>query len=216
MKREGVEMFRGFVALPVPDSIKWPLERLQRDLQERVGKASVRWTRPNQMHLTLRFLGQARRDRLGALEQILRKIARDFPPLALRARGIGCFPSCERPNVVWVGVEDRQGGAGVVEMEGALRAELRGAGTHEEEREFHPHLTIGRIRDAADARRVGFLVQHLPAPEIGEWVAGEIQLIESRLSAEGSSYTELFSAPFSGEENSARGEGEEVVSSRHS
>ena len=98
------EMFRLFIALPVPDAIKAELEILQRQLREQLPRDCMRWTRPEQIHLTLKFLGYVSSDKLEDLSGAVAEACRAFAPLHLRAERIGFFPQIRFPRVVWAWV----------------------------------------------------------------------------------------------------------------
>src|SRR5690349_11728363 len=86
------ETARLFVALPVAESVKEELRRLQAELRERLPDGLVRWTRPEQIHLTLRFLGEVETGRVGDLITAVRGVGDYSATLRLRADGVGVFP----------------------------------------------------------------------------------------------------------------------------
>lgn len=98
--------FRLFVAVQVPDEIKAALERAQGKLRPTAPESAVRWTNPDQMHITLRFLGSVETERVERLVTELSLACREFGPLSLRAERIGFFPNDRRPRVLWAGVYD--------------------------------------------------------------------------------------------------------------
>lgn len=172
-------------ARPIAEIQKW-----QDRLQTATGRASVRWTRPEQIHLTLQFFGNVAQDRVDELIGVMEQACRGVGPFGLSISGLGCFPSLGRPQVVWVGVH------GDLDDLRRLQKQVQSAtsqfGDHAEEREFHPHLTIGRVKaPPAEARHVGELIRQSQTTPLGEWQVREIALIQSKLTPQGSVYSWL-------------------------
>src|SRR5262249_20105479 len=132
---------RTFIAIEMPKQIKAALARLQQDLRR--AQADVSWTRQENFHLTLRFLGEVEERRLEALKQVCAESAAEFAPFTLRLGGAGVFPNLRRPRVLWAGL------AGDVEIAAALQRRLEAGlvsiGFAPEDKAFSPHLTIGRV-----------------------------------------------------------------------
>ena len=142
------------------------------------------------MHLTLKFLGNLEAGQPPVLAAALQEHVHGLKPLRLSARGWGCFPSPQRPSVIWAGL------AGELDALRALQAVVEracaGFGSHSEDRAFHPHLTIGRVKAFGPAgRRIGERVRSEPSDDLGEWEVDRISLIRSRLSSQGSIYSSL-------------------------
>src|SRR4051812_7451283 len=102
------ELFRLFIAISVPDAVKTEMEQAQAELRRALPEGCVRWTRREQFHLTLKFLGSVEAQRVAALADAIRGACQGFTPLRLRAERIGCFPDLRFPRVVWAWVHDRQ------------------------------------------------------------------------------------------------------------
>src|SRR5512134_624706 len=102
MSGEGGKL-RLFIAIALPDDIKARLAALQRELREGLGRSSISWTRPENLHLTLRFLGDISSDRIDDLTAALAAAAASQAPLNLTVAGLGCFPSSRRPRILWAG-----------------------------------------------------------------------------------------------------------------
>ena len=94
---------RAFIAIDLPPAVKTALEDVAATLAGRVPQGAARWVRPEQMHLTLRFLGDTPADRLPALYAALDALAAGRVPFTLHLTEVGCFPNTRRPRVVWVG-----------------------------------------------------------------------------------------------------------------
>lgn len=189
------DSLRLFAALELPPPVLKRLAEIQAGLQARAPGDAVRWVRPSNIHLTLKFYGDVERARLPALRAMLAQAAQTSQPLALALGGLGCFPDAKRPRVVWVGVEG--------ELE-ALRALQRAveAGSHAlgyppEGRAFSPHLTLGRVSERARPAAVRRLTEALSQarPEAGApFTLGALSLMQSDLKPGGAAYMQLFAA----------------------
>ena len=135
-----VAEYRLFVALTAPELVRREVEKAQAELRACVPQARVTWTRREQFHLTLKFLGNVEGERAGGLVEAVRGAASGFAPLRLRAEGVGCFPDLRSPRVVWLGVRDLRGGAA------PIAARDRGG-----LRQFHRPGTAGTIQRAPHA-----------------------------------------------------------------
>lgn len=185
------DTIRAFIALPVPEVVRTACTRLQRRLESACPPQSVRWSPSDQMHLTLRFLGNIPSQAVESLNTALAAIGRDCPPLALEAFGLGCFPHVRRPRVIWVGL--RGDLEGLLRLQQAIDAAVQPWCVKTETREFHPHLTLGRVRDAAARRaaEVGQVIEGMSVESLGAWRAVEIRLMRSQLSPQGAVHTML-------------------------
>ena len=190
-------MIRCFIAIELPSEVLRVLE----DLQGRLGKGreqAAKWVPAGGIHLTLVFLGDVPADRIPLAASVMGRVAATGTPLALYLAGAGCFPSADRPRVLWAGL------AGDVDQLARLQARLQDAmaesGFPRETRGFTPHLTLARMRDLAmpdELRRVGSAVRALSVPRVG-FVAREIALIRSDLLPSGAVYTVLATSRLGG------------------
>src|SRR5262245_61664854 len=138
------ETSRLFVALTIPDAIKARLAELQANLRSRLPAASASWPRAENLHLTLRFLGNVARDRIDTLRIALDEVARNTVPIALAAEDVGCFPNVRRPRVLWAGVRAEGG-----QLENLHRrvADATASFTREPaEGNFVGHVTLARFK----------------------------------------------------------------------
>ena len=103
-----IETHRLFIAISIPDKVKSEIEKVQDTLRRAMPIGAVRWMKPEQFHLTLKFLGNVKVSDTDALVQAAEEVCKNFPPLKLRAEWLGFFPNENRPRVVWIGVHDRK------------------------------------------------------------------------------------------------------------
>jgi 2'-5' RNA ligase len=182
---------RLFVALPLPLEMLDLLGQVQRQLRKLLSGEEVRWCRPDQMHLTLKFLGNVDATQVDILQEALSEGSSRHAPLLLRSGKVGCFPDFHRPKVLWMGIE------GTLQQLEALHQFIdratQGFGDHAEDRPFRPHLTLGRIKlIQPDAARIleNFLGNQ-PALSQIQWASAYFELIQSLLKPEGAVYQTL-------------------------
>ena len=200
------EHFRLFVAISLPDDVKNQIERAQEELRRAVPGRGVRWTTREQLHLTLRFLGNVDAQRVGALTEALREACAAFAPLQLRAEGIGFFPDARRPRVVWVGVQDGQGL--LPRLQSAVQTATREFTTEEPEDRFTGHVTLGRIKalPRPEEKALAAAGAGIAARLFGEWTAREVELVRSELSPTGARHTCQAVAPLTSSRAPASGQ----------
>jgi 2'-5' RNA ligase len=183
---------RTFIAIELPQAIQDALRALTVRLQPSGGRVS--WMHAENIHLTLRFLGEVDAEHVEGLAAILSDAYRGVTPFPLRVRGVGAFPNWRKPNVLWVGTEPLEGGLELVQT--AAESAARAIGLPPESKPFHPHLTLVRVKDA---RTVGPLVESLQAEanfDAGEFQASGVTLFSSELRPKGPVYQRLREFPF--------------------
>jgi len=186
-----MESLRCFVAVPLSDELKARVTDFQQRLSSRLSTYALKWTKRQQLHLTLVFLGNVDADRIDPVKAALTIACTACPPLELKLACAGCFPSIQRPGVVWVGV----GGAAssLCALAQSARMAMEPFCERPEKKPFNAHLTIARVK-AAPARevaRIGASIQSMKMEPLGEWRADEVQLIRSELFREGPRYSVL-------------------------
>lgn len=178
---------RAFIALALPDAVKAALQDVIVDLSDLAPPRSVRWVKPPAMHLTLRFLGETSLVVLPALSTALDTVAGQHAAFDLQLAGLGCFPNCKRPRVIWAGVDttpDPRAGV-LATLKAEIDAALVPLGWEAETKPFHPHLTLGRVKDAAAVSSIQWQANIAPV----RFAVTAIHLIESQLLPEGPRYT---------------------------
>jgi 2'-5' RNA ligase len=189
------QAFRLFIALPLPEAVKAEIEKAQADLRQALPEGRVRWTKREQFHLTLRFLGNVDAQRFEPLADAVRRACRCSAVLELRAEGIGFFPNLRRPRVVWAGVSDRQ--EQLSRLQRAVEAATRDFTAEESGERFAGHVTLGRIkaikREEADG--LAKLAAGLAARFFGAWTADKVEITHSQLSPDGARHTTLATIP---------------------
>lgn len=173
--------FRAFIAIHLPDEVKRALAEIATELARRVESGAVRWVRPEQIHLTLRFLGDIPFEQVPAIGAAM-DAAASTPAFAPHLSGTGCFPNQRRPRVIWVGLVDEE--ARLATLKATLDAGLAPLGYPPEEKPFRAHLTLGRVKDERGVAGVEWSAD-VPGLEVP---VAAIHLIESQLRPDGPIY----------------------------
>jgi 2'-5' RNA ligase len=181
---------RLFVALEIPAAVRENLAALVRELRPLAPE--VRWARLENMHLTLKFIGEVPPPKADAIRAALVHVHAEERPLEMHFRGLGFFPDEKRPRVFWAGIE---AGPGLPRLAAALENALEPLGVPREERAFTPHLTLARFHPPGTPEKLRAAVQKDSARDFGTFRAAEFHLIESHLKSSGAEYTRLASFP---------------------
>jgi 2'-5' RNA ligase len=185
---------RLFVALDIPQSIRTAIEQYVDDLRRITPDA--KWVRPESYHVTLKFVGEWKRDVreiISALEKI------EAPPVDIAFRNSGFFPNARVPRVFWAGIEADANLAPLARRIDEACAKL---GIDREDRDFSPHLTLARSGSGSPRPkrhepatpaliRLAERIAGIPEPEFGTMHATEFFLYESKLSSGGAVYSKL-------------------------
>jgi 2'-5' RNA ligase len=191
------QRIRTFIAISLPVDVVSRIRQMQSQLEPAVRSGAVRWAAPEQIHLTLKFLGGIDSASLPELEAALQCACAGVGSFELRAEGLGGFPDLQWPRVLWVGIT-----GGLNALHALQKNVLRetGAWGGPEERAFHAHLTIGRVKKCSprDLRELIAKIGSMSEPRLGSWQAIELHLMRSELSPDGSRYTCLATIPLGG------------------
>lgn len=178
---------RLFIAIELPLEIKQGIARVQEQLRK--SGADANWTRPEGIHLTLKFLGEVEEAKAAGIIEALNGACRGAGPLGLEIAGAGAFPNGKAPRVLWLGV------TGDVVKLAALQASVEDAmanrGFEREERRFSPHLTLARIRFPKPRDNWPQKIESFRDVNLGGFEADHISLMKSELKREGAVYTEV-------------------------
>ncbi len=187
---EQIPLIRTFIAVNLASFVVEEIAKVQAALRA-ADPGVVRWTRVENMHLTLKFLGDIEQDCVAPILSRLRRVVHDRPAFRVEARRLGGFPDLKRLRVIWVGLS----GEGLTVLSKDLETALRELHFPAEKREFHPHVTLGRVRSQRGWDQVLPLVQHYAHTSFGTSVIDQVRLYRSDLRPTGAIYTALGSAP---------------------
>jgi 2'-5' RNA ligase len=178
---------RAFIAIALPPPVLLAAGIVQKKLK--ADGICLKWVRPENMHLTLRFLGDIDRRQLPEIETAMGTAAKAVPPFALNAKRIGVFPNMRAPRVVWMGIE------GALELLMRVHHRLTEAldplGFPPEPHAFTGHLTLGRVADRISPQLLQEAVSTAGQIESGVFPVDRICLIKSDLKPTGAVYTRL-------------------------
>jgi 2'-5' RNA ligase len=183
---------RVFLAIPLHGIFCREIENILSPL--RLDIPGVRWTEPSQVHLTLHFFGPVPIKEIELIDLFSKKVAALFSPFKLRMNRIGAFPSLERPDIVWLGVEEPSGC--LLSFQKALQGEIRTHGFKTETRPFQPHVTIGRVKRKSQELKPLLAKVRFEWPTPGK-TAEHFSLYQSHNLPEGVRYEILKTYPFS-------------------
>lgn len=183
-------MIRAFVAVVLHEELRAAVAATVERLRP-LGRA-VAWVPPQNLHVTLQFLGNQSEERLAEAEAALADAAAGRAPIDVTFHGVGAFPGLERPRILWVGLA--QGALEARGLQAAVAAALAARGFAKEERPWHPHLTIGRVPDERRWRReagpsLRSAIAQAATTTFGTQRVAEVALMQSDLSPAGARYT---------------------------
>lgn len=174
------------------------MEKVQTELGELLPDKAARWTRREQYHLTLRFLGNVEASRADELIRASQAACRHFAPLDLTAQGLGFFPDARFPRVLWVGVKDRTGHLQSVWQE--IQTATQAFTQEEREDQFVGHITVARLNRLRrpEAENLADTVEKFQNHVFGQWTVNQLELVRSELSPQGARHTVLAALPLAG------------------
>lgn len=177
---------RTFVAIKLPDEIKELLKSVQTTLDR--GFRGVSWTRPESIHLTLKFLGEIDDRKVGEATAALEGAAKGIGPFSLELEGVGSFPNARNPRVVWAGIKTSPE---LIVLQQAIEKNLQAIGFEAEERPFTPHLTLCRIKTPDDGRALGRLIAETKPQASMAFEVSSFAFMKSVLKPTGAIYTPI-------------------------
>jgi len=177
---------RTFIAIELPKNIKDSLSQLQAELKS--SNADVKWVAPENIHLTLKFLGEIDDKKSEKIIQIIEEVAKGKNKFQVRISLLGAFPKIGSPRVIWVGIE--AGDKETKEIAEELEEKIAKIGVPKEKRPFSSHITIGRLRSPLKRE---ILIKYLKEKsglggKILEFSADKITLFKSTLTPKGPIY----------------------------
>lgn len=188
-------LLRAFIASELPPALQDAVHNATAGLRETLRDGLIRWVPSHNVHLTLKFLGDVSPSSLDLIKQMLMAEASQFPAFAVQVEGLGCYPNLRRPRVLWVGLKAP---TELSWLQRAIEAAAARLGYESEERDFSPHLTIGRVRQnvsSDDVHQIRTALEGCRIGLLGSARVDAVHLFKSELRPEGSIYTKLFSAP---------------------
>ena len=195
---------RSFIAVNIGLNALRAVAEEQSGLRRRVGErgADVRWVAPQNLHVTIRFLGQVTEPMVAAIQDGLEPVVRTIAPFEVTAAGLGVFPDEQHPRVVWVGLRD-EGALG--RLYDGISEVLVGMGFNLDAKPFRSHVTIGRV-EGGDFAALAACLAESGERAYGAFTVREIVCYRSDLRPSGADYHMLWRLPFGGRARGARPE----------
>lgn len=184
---------RAFIAVDLSEAVRSTIAKLIRSLRSKID--GTKWVEPENLHLTLKFLGDIPINDLHRLIAAMTRAASQIEPFDLEFLGCGAFPQAEHPKTVWIGCD--RGSEDLTRLAKAVEDEMFQLGFPRENRRFSPHLTIGRVkRDSkiADTSFADFFEEQKLRP-FGSCGVDQLVLYSSELTRRGPIYDELAVVP---------------------
>ncbi|MCI0519948.1 MAG: RNA 2',3'-cyclic phosphodiesterase [Chloroflexi bacterium] len=185
---------RAFIAIEIPASIQVKLHEVSRNLKGRISGGAVRWTPVENIHLTLKFLGDVSPASMEMVKKLLAAETARHGEFEIQVSGLGAFPNTRRPRVIWIGI---QAPDDLIILQRRIEEDAARLGYPAEERGFTPHLTLGRVaRNAAigDLRQIGEAIEAAKVGLLGASRVQAVKLFRSDLRPSGAVYSCLFAA----------------------
>jgi 2'-5' RNA ligase len=182
---------RCFIAVDINKKVRRGIKDLQQDLLLRSGieEFDAKWVDPENIHLTLKFLGPTREEQVEQVGGILEETARGFlTPFDISVAGMGAFPNIRNPKVIWVGMQTPDS---LHSFQQQLEEKLAVVGFVPEKRTFAPHLTLGRVKDFRDRRALASLLEEHAGEDLGGFAASRVIFYRSDLLPSGPVYSVL-------------------------
>ncbi len=181
---------RCFISIDIPEQIRRDIGELIAILRKYNG--DVKWVVHQNIHLTLKFLGKTLKDLVPEIGEVLSKIVLSYKTFCIKIYGVGVFPNKRYPRVLWVGMED-------LDILRKLQSDIDNAmtslGYQREERDFHPHLTIGRVRSQTGMSRLIYELDTFQSKDFGSIEVCNVRLMQSELRPTGARYSCLQEIP---------------------
>ncbi len=179
-------MMRAFVGIDIDEAVRQNLVAVQRQLTGT--GAQMKLVEPENIHVTMKFLGDIREDQTGAITEALQAAVAGIKPFEISVRGVGAFPNLSYIRVVWAGVSD--GREQIISIQKRIDQNLTKLG-FKSERDFVPHLTLARAKSAAGKEKLVSFLKNMVSAEFGSSRADAIELKQSTLTPKGPIYSTL-------------------------
>lgn len=176
---------RAFIAVEIDPQAKQKISELITRLKK--SEADAKWITENQMHLTLKFLGNISQDKIKEISDALSLISNDFKPFAITFSGIGAFPNMNHARVIWLGID--KGAEALMMLNEKIENTLEKYGFKKDGREFSPHLTLARVRSGKNIAGLATLIKETVFDSGKDTLVNKLTLFQSVLNPKGAVYT---------------------------
>ncbi len=177
---------RTFIAIELPQELTSQIDQLQTVLRKT--SADVSWVKPQNVHITLKFLGEVREEKIEEVYQATEQSVKELRKFQVNLQGLGGFPNMKRPRVIWIGVE--KGKEVLAQVYPKVEEEFFRIGFAKENRDFTPHLTIGRVKSPKNLERLAVEINQTKF-QTEEFEIKDVVVMKSTLLPTGAVYTPL-------------------------
>lgn len=187
-------IIRTFIAIELPEIIQQAIIKQTIRLRQNISGELIHWIPAENIHLTLKFLGDVPSNHLDFVKQSLTQTANSCLPFDLQVGGLGSFPNPKQPRILWIGVHAP---SALNALQQNIDVAMDRLGYKREDRSFSPHLTLGRVRpniSPENSVKIRDALQSIQLGNIGTARVNSVHLIKSDLNSTGPEYTNLFSA----------------------
>jgi 2'-5' RNA ligase len=200
-------MIRAFIAIDIPDDVRATVKEAQARLKQAPIRVKISWTKIDNLHLTLQFLGSIEETLVDRIKSALQSVAGEHQPFDVSVHGAGTFPNEHKARVIWVGCDDNVIGAGsdacpapplgdhrgspLRQLARSVQAAMSPLGFEPEQHEFSAHLTLGRVKVPRPDVTLTTALDSLKNSGFGTLRVEAIHLFESQLHPDGSIYKKL-------------------------
>jgi 2'-5' RNA ligase len=183
---------RAFIAIELPTAMLRRLGTEIAKLQDLVGGRAIRWVDSEAIHLTLQFLGEIDDRTAELIAGCLDEVCANYARMSFEVGGLGGFPNLDRPRVIWIGI--RQPDRSLSKLQSEIEGGVSKVGIDAEDRAYHPHLTLGRLRREAsqsEERLLADRLSQIQIADLGSVQAEGVSLMRSELTGAGAVYSRL-------------------------
>jgi RNA 2',3'-cyclic 3'-phosphodiesterase len=184
-------MLRTFIAVDFPPEIIQKIEKIIAYFKTQTPDEALKWISTNNLHLTLKFLGEIPEEKLDHFKNILANSLGDKPEFNIGVEGLGMYPDKRNPRVIWLGIT---AGDTLIDLHKTLDSALASAEIEREKRDFTPHLTIARVRRGTKRNtisEIGEILSLFKVDSLGNTTIKQVVLYQSELTPKGPIYTRL-------------------------
>lgn len=190
-----IDIVRSFVAIELPEVVKKGIVEIKSQYSDMPG---VSWIKPEGAHLTIKFLGEIGIDVIDGLACALEPVMAKVRPFKMKIEDAGVFPNVARPRVLWFGVKDEKN---LKQIHLKVDEEARKVGISKEEKNYHPHITIARIKGDEVPERLKDFLKEFKGKTLWEDIEiNSVVIYKSILRADGAEYEKLYEIPLLGGE----------------